>query len=125
MPTVTVEGYGSFEVAAGTRLINALIEHKVDILHRCGGLARCTTCRVSFQQGEPEAMTYAEHKKLSQQSLLGKLRLACQILVEADMHLDAQLSLLGSGLDDAGPQPAPELTPSPRWLERHEITPNP
>ena len=27
---------------------------KVDVLHACGGNARCTTCRVEFVDGEPD-----------------------------------------------------------------------
>ena len=64
MPQITVEGYGSFEVPAGARLVNALEQNGVDILHRCGGYARCTTCRVVFSAGEPARMTRAEYNKL-------------------------------------------------------------
>ncbi len=64
MPHVAVEGYSGFEVPAGTRLANALEANGVDILHRCGGYARCTTCRVVFVAGETEQMTQAEYNKL-------------------------------------------------------------
>ncbi len=47
MPQVTVEGIGSFEVPQGKRLVNALIDEcGQDQLHACGGVAKCTTCRV-------------------------------------------------------------------------------
>src|SRR3990170_1294030 len=49
MPKVTVEGFGTFEVADEKRLVLALEdEAKVDQMHACGGFARCTTCRVEF-----------------------------------------------------------------------------
>jgi ferredoxin len=58
MPTLTVEGFGSVTVEAGTRLVNAIEQGaKVDILHACGGNARCTTCRVEFLSGEPTKAT--------------------------------------------------------------------
>ena len=60
MPKLTVEGVGEFEVPAGKRLVNALVDEcGVDQLHACGGVARCTTCRVEFVAGEPAAITNA------------------------------------------------------------------
>ena len=46
MPTVTVEGEKAFEVETGKKLVLAIEDAGIDILHRCGGNARCTTCRV-------------------------------------------------------------------------------
>ena len=61
MPKLTVEGFGVFEVPAGKRLLNAMIDEcGVDQLHACGGFGRCTTCRVEFVSGEPKAFTKAE-----------------------------------------------------------------
>jgi ferredoxin len=44
MPTITVEGK-SFKVEEGKKLVLALEDSGVDILHRCGGNAKCMTCR--------------------------------------------------------------------------------
>nr|MCS5616968.1 2Fe-2S iron-sulfur cluster-binding protein [Pirellulales bacterium] len=53
MPKLTVEDVGTFEVPAGKRLVNALVDEcGVDQLHACGGFGRCTTCRVEFVEGE-------------------------------------------------------------------------
>ena len=61
MPRLTVEGFAPVEVAAGKRLVLAIEQDaKVDVLHACGGNARCTTCRVEFVEGEPSTMTVAE-----------------------------------------------------------------
>lgn len=117
MPRIEVEGYGAFEVPVGTRLVNALEANGVDILHRCGGYARCTTCRVAFSAGEPAQMTQAEYNKLDLQDLLGEARLACQILVEGDMALRPLLTLRESGLPDPGPPPQTTLTPEPQWID--------
>ncbi len=64
MPNLTIEGVGVVQVPAGTRLVNALEDHGGEPLHRCGGYARCTTCRVEFLDGEPDTMTEAEKLKL-------------------------------------------------------------
>src|ERR1700739_204085 len=96
MPTLTVEGVGTFEVPAGKRLVLALEdEAKIDQLHACGGNARCTTCRVTFISGEPSKMTEAEKAVLAERGLLGRpgLRLSCQITCDADMALRAESRL--------------------------------
>ena len=117
MPTLTVEGAGTFDVPTGKRLVLAIEEAGVDILHACGGNARCTTCRIEFISGEPEAMTEAEKEKLAQKGLVG-VRLSCQITCTADMTVRAISRLEGSGRPDSGSTPAPEITPAPEWISR-------
>lgn len=116
MPKLTVEGVGTFDVPQGKRLVLALEdEAKVDQLHACGGNARCTTCRVEFVEGEPEAMTQAEKDVLTARGLIGQpnLRLSCQILCDHDMTVRAISRLAGSGRPDAGKRPAEEIHPQP------------
>ncbi len=111
MPKLTIEGVGTFEVEKGTRLVLALKENGGDPLHRCGGNARCTTCRVEFLEGEPEIMTEAEKIKLEAQGNLGKFRLSCQCSVEQDMRVKVLMPFGESNLDDPGPQPEKHITP--------------
>lgn len=120
MPRVEVEGNGAFEVENGTRLVLALEGHGVDILHRCGGYARCTTCRVEFRAGEPDRMTEAERDKLRERELLGQVRLSCQIPVDHDMAVHVINRLSASGLPDPGPPPEPFITPEPQWVPKDE-----
>ena len=116
MPNLTVEGYGTFDVPHGKRLVLAAEQDAgVDILHACGGNARCTTCRVEFLAGEPAQMTEAEKNKLAERGLTG-VRLACQIVVDHDMSIRAISRLEGSGRADAGGAPAAEITPPPIWV---------
>jgi ferredoxin len=117
MPQLTVEGFGTFEVPSGKRLVRAIEDAGVDILHACGGNARCTTCRVEFVEGEPARMTAAEKERLAAKSLTG-VRLSCQILCDQDMTVRAISRLEGSGRPDPGPTPADTITPSPEWLVR-------
>ena len=114
MPTLKVEGVGSFTVPAGKRLVNALVDEcGIDQLHACGGVARCTTCRVVFSAGEPATMTKAEQEVLVAKGLAGTpgLRLSCQITCDADMSLAAPSRLAGSGRADAGRRPADAIEP--------------
>ncbi|MBI2221651.1 MAG: (2Fe-2S)-binding protein [Acidobacteria bacterium] len=117
MPKLTVDGYGTFEVEAGRRLVLAIEEQGIDILHACGGNARCTTCRVEFISGEPDRMTFAERDRLAQRGLTG-VRLSCQIPCDHDMAVRAISRLEGSGRPDAGPPPAADITPPPDWVPR-------
>ena len=118
MAQLTVEGYGTYDVVDGARLVRAIEGNGVDILHRCGGNARCTTCRVEFRAGEPTTMTEAEYTRLSERDLLGQVRLSCQILCDHDMTVRPINTLAASGLPDPGPEPEATITPEPVWRDR-------
>lgn len=105
MPRIEVEGRGVFDVPAGKKLILAMEDGGVDVLHRCGGNARCTTCRVEVLEGEPPPMTDAEAAKLTERGLMGQFRLACQIRVEGDLKVRPALTVATANLDP-GPRPA-------------------
>lgn len=111
MPMLYIEGGGEFEVTTGVRLVNALEDHGGEPLHRCGGYARCTTCRVEFLSGEPEEMTEAEKSKLESLDSLGEFRLSCQCTVDQDMGVKVLKPFSESGLDDPGPRPENHVTP--------------
>lgn len=118
MPKLTVEGYGAFDVPEGKRLVLALIDEAgVDQLHACGGNCRCTTCRVEFVAGEPDAITEAEKAKLAERGI-DNARLSCQIVVDHDMTVRAVSRLEGSGRADAGSRPEPEIQPDPVWVSK-------
>ena len=118
MPTLTVEGKGSFQVPAGKRLVNALVDEcGSDQLHACGGFARCTTCRVEFVAGEPAAMTQAEKDVLALKGITTPgVRLSCQIACNADMTVRVISRLEGSGRKDCGHRPVDEIQPPPVWV---------
>jgi ferredoxin len=115
MPKLTIDGVGAFDVPEGQRLVLAIEQQGVDILHACGGNARCTTCRVEFIDGEPTRMTRAEKEKLEQKALTG-VRLSCQIVCDHDMTVRAISRLEGSGRTDAGSTPEPTIQPPAEWL---------
>lgn len=106
------------EVEPGKRLVLAIEQDaKVDVLHACGGNARCTTCRVEFIAGEPERMTAAEKHALTARGLTG-VRLSCQSTCDHDMTVRAISRLEGSGRADAGPTPMPTIQPPPEWTTK-------
>ncbi len=86
MPTVTMEGIGETTCPGGERLVLAIEDAGVDILHRCGGNARCTTCKVQIIDGDPAPMADLERERLAREADLGPdIRLSCQIRVESDL----------------------------------------
>lgn len=115
--SITVEGYGVIGAREGERLVLALERGGVDILHRCGGVARCTTCRVSFGEGEPGTMTVAEYAKLEEKGLLGQARLSCQIECVDGMALTPLQTAKISGLEP-GKAPTEHIEPEPQWTTR-------
>jgi ferredoxin len=116
MPQISINGK-SFEAEQGKRLVLAIEESGVKIGHRCGGFARCTTCRVVFEEGEPKDMTVAEFTKLSSSELLGEVRLSCQIVCEHDMKFRPVMTAENQPdwNGDTGPTPEPTVTPEPIW----------
>jgi ferredoxin len=116
MPKLTVEGFDTVDVEEGKRLVLAIEQDAhVDILHACGGNARCTTCRVEFVAGEPARMTKAEKTRMEERGLTG-VRLSCQIVCDHDMTVRAISRLEGSGRPDPGKTPEPTIQPPPEWL---------
>jgi len=120
MPKLTVQGVGEFDVAAGKRLVKAMVEDAgTDQLHACGGNARCTTCRVRFVAGEPSTITEAEAATLSARGITeAGIRLSCQIVCEQDMTVELISRFEGSGRKDMGSPVADEVTPPPVWSTR-------
>lgn len=115
MHELTIKGVGTFEVEEGTRLVRAIEGCGVELGHRCGGQAKCTTCRVEFAEGEPNVMTEAEYEKLNDIGQYGDIRLSCQIVVDRDMTVEPLMRVEEQGWDDAGPEPAITVEPAAEW----------
>ena len=106
MPTVTVEGEKSFDVEPGQKLVLAIEDAGIDIMHRCGGNARCTTCRVQVLEGDPPPMGELERERLAREGSLGPdIRLSCQIRVASDLHVRVINRAAAAGISP-GPRPA-------------------
>jgi ferredoxin len=87
MPKITVEGEQTFEAEAGKKLVLCLEDAGIDILHRCGGNARCTTCRVEILSGDVPPMSDKERSALLREDpeLVETYRLSCQLRVQNDL----------------------------------------
>ena len=119
MAKLEVEGVGTFDVLEDKRLVLALEEDAgVDIMHRCGSYAACTTCRIEYLEGEPETVTRAEVRALESRGLLGQVRLWCQALCDHDVKVRVLMTVSSTGLDYPGPKPEREITPPPEWVDR-------
>jgi ferredoxin len=105
--TIRMEGIGQTTAPDGQRLVLAIMDAGVDILHRCGGNARCTTCRVQVLEGDPGPMTEAEQAKLATlDDKPDNMRLSCQIRCCNDLTVRVLRRLSENPeMGDAGPQP--------------------
>jgi ferredoxin len=111
MPTIeatTATGAQTIDAPQGKKLVLVIEDAGIDILHRCGGNARCTTCRVEILQGDPGEMGELERNRLAMEAeLADNVRLSCQIRVNGDLKVRVinQASVRGM---DAGPRPFDE-----------------
>jgi ferredoxin len=106
MPKIEVEGLKTFEAEAGRKLVLAIEDADIDISHRCGGNARCTTCRVELLEGTLPPMGEAEQTRLEREvGLTPNVRLSCQNRVpEHDLKLRVLIRASERGWDP-GPRP--------------------
>lgn len=104
---VEVEGAGQVQVDQGRRLVLGLEDAGIDILHRCGGNARCATCRVEILEGEASEVTDAEESKLAGlTNRLDTTRLSCQVRINNNLSIRVCNRLSEKPeLGDAGPRP--------------------
>lgn len=102
----TANGTVAFEGEEGKKLVLCLEDNGVDILHRCGGNARCTTCRVEVLSGDPGEIGEAEKAILATKTDLNDhTRLSCQVRLMDDLHVKVINQASVKGID-AGPRPA-------------------
>jgi ferredoxin len=105
MPSVTVDGEKSFEVEPGKKLVLAIEDAGIDIMHRCGGNAKCTTCRVEVLGGDVPLPGEVEQLRLAREGELApNIRLSCQIRVNTDLWVAVINRASAQGVDP-GPRP--------------------
>lgn len=101
----TASGTLAFEAEQGMKLVLAIEDQGIDILHRCGGNARCTTCRVEVLDGDPGPIEDAEAAILATKTDLNeRTRLSCQIRLMDDLHVKVINQASVKGIDP-GPRP--------------------
>jgi ferredoxin len=103
MPNVTAEtatGTVSFDAPAGKKLVLAIEDNGIDILHRCGGNARCTTCRVEVLSDNVGERNDDEQAILSTKEGISDItRLSCQIRLSEDIHVRVINQASVAGID--------------------------
>ena len=106
MPRITAEtaaGTLAFEAEEGRKLVLALEDNGVDILHRCGGNAKCTTCRVEILAGDPGDIGDPEKAVLATKTDLNDhTRLSCQVRLMDDLHVKVVRQASVEGIDAGG-----------------------
>lgn len=103
MEGIEVEGFGTVPVEGGESVARAIEKGGVDISHRCGGQAKCTTCRVVFHSPQPP-MGEKERASLDEDGVLGQFRLSCQIDAEPGQRVSVLMRA-----SEQGWTPGPEL----------------
>lgn len=105
MPRVTIENGPAVEVAEGTKLVLAIEDAGSDILHRCGGNSRCTTCRVDIIEGDCAPACDAEQERIGREAdWPANRRLSCQVRVTGDLTVRVLSTATATGMP-AGPRP--------------------
>lgn len=132
MPIVTIvdfmgEVQKEITVESGTKLLKALIDNETNIVHSCGGNAKCTTCRVTIHKGVPTKKTQAQQERFEKRIKAGATQydhpgvfLACQVLVENDMTVSVSEEFNSVIHDSRGKDTEDKITPDPVWLD-HEV----
>lgn len=81
MPSIVFKESGKrVEIARGTSILDAAMDHGVPLYHTCGGNASCSTCRVAVVQGAENLspVESAESQVLEAFDLKPPFRLGCQ-----------------------------------------------
>ena len=111
MPRIEAEaatGTQAFDAEQGRKLVLAIEDAGIDILHRCGGNAKCTTCRVEVLAGDPGEIGDAERNRLAMETGLAEnVRLSCQVRIIDDLKVRVINQASVKGID-AGPRPLDE-----------------
>jgi ferredoxin len=111
MAQIEAVGIKTFEAREGTKLVLAIEDAGIDILHRCGGNARCTTCRVEVVEGDAGEMNARERERLAREQELGpNTRLSCQVLIQGPLKVQVLRRLSETDMSDAGPRPDEALS---------------
>lgn len=86
MPKIKFQNTGeSFEVAAGTSVLECAVDHNIPLDHDCGGNCACTTCHIWVEAGAENVNPLSEDERglLEANDLLDdKSRLGCQTRIQ-------------------------------------------
>lgn len=96
MPTMTVMPENkTYQTTEGVSILQALINAGVNVMHKCGGEAKCGSCHIFVLDGRKglSKVQRLENEKLDTIVGVGsKSRLACQTIIGTD---NFSIELLG------------------------------
>ncbi len=77
-------------VKLGTSLLAGAASASIELMHSCGGIGACTSCRVRIVSGGDDLSKIgrAEKEQLAESGILSTHRLACQALVYGDVTFE-------------------------------------
>lgn len=77
------------EADSSETILHISLRAGIPLAHACGGLARCSTCRVAIVDGLEHCAerTEAERKLADRLHFASEIRLACQTSIEADVKV--------------------------------------
>jgi 2Fe-2S ferredoxin len=81
----------TIQVKAGSTILEACLDHDIDLEHACGGFCACTTCHVLVKEGGDNIseMEFDEEDKLDTcEGVTLRSRLGCQSRVEGDLTIE-------------------------------------
>lgn len=108
--TITVNnGEKTLLAEQGERLLAALSRGGVVLPSACGGNGRCGMCRVRVFSGGGE-VTDLERKKLTEEQLGNRWRLACQTEITGDIAIELPGQLIGSAQYECTVEKIEDLT---------------
>ena len=88
MPTVTfLPSYRKIDVPKGTTILDAAQRAGLTMNVVCGGLGKCGKCIVFLQSGKTEFDSVKYNRFFTQEELSRGGRLACETLVQGDLHV--------------------------------------
>jgi len=83
---IDINGRRTIAVAPGGSLLSVLADHDIRLPSACGGRAACGLCKLKVLSDAGPILP-PEAKRLSQTEQAGRVRLACQVLVNADLSI--------------------------------------
>lgn len=93
--TVVVNGQERISATTGQRLLAVLAANGVQVPSPCGGAGTCGQCRVTLERGGGEVLP-TEAARLTRAELRSGVRLACQVIVRADLAVTVSNEILAA-----------------------------
>jgi adenylate cyclase len=89
MPRIDYGGGLTIDAPEGMTVLEASLQHGLDHRAACGGVARCTTCRVEILEGPKNCppMSEVEREVLEAAGFGSKIRLGCSLRPTGDIKI--------------------------------------